>query len=595
MKKNIGKFKQWANEKVGSTNKTRTTDEFKDLQKQTEARHNGFDKLHAATTVYLKTMSKKIESIEEKSKSLPIESLGSTMRVYGEELGSESAYGEALVNCGSANEKIAELQLEFVSRVREEFIEGVEASIGDLKQYQNLKRKLESRRLDYDAKLNKVQKSKKEKPELEEELRAAKEKYDDTTDELCTKMQSINDSEDQYIQELTSFLDSQLEYYKKSYEILENVRKDWVESNSNNKSTTTRRTPTRSKTLDSNNSHSHSDIGEDQCSDDESIYKRSRESRQNTSKKSIKSKTSNNNLNVPGNASSSSLSSRNKNAKSPDTGSKSRKSGKKQVKAIYGYEGEGEDELTIDEGDIITVLEEHEGWWIGEITDSDGTRRSGMFPANYTEEILSKRSPSRSSSQSSSRRRVSRRMSSHDNDDDIDGDDKNYRIDDGDDDVIVDNINEEDEDDEYDDKPTQIQTRPSMSRNSSYNARTTSQRSFSMTPHRSGSPVIPPIPSRTSKPSQNTFRNVPSSVTPRVAKSQRQSTLVANTRSTSPTSITNVSIGSGGGKNSYIPQELINTNNNNPNVGPCRECDCDDYSPNLFKKGSCNNCFHKHL
>lgn len=37
-----------------------------------------------------------------------------------------------------------------------------------MKEYQRLKTKLENRRLDFDAKLNKVHKSNKEKPELEE-------------------------------------------------------------------------------------------------------------------------------------------------------------------------------------------------------------------------------------------------------------------------------------------------------------------------------------------------------------------------------------------------------------------------------------------
>lgn len=54
---------------------------------------------------------------------------------------------------------------------------------------------MESRRLDYDAKLNKVQKSKKEKPELEEEMRAAKEKYEVIMEDINNKMLTLNESE----------------------------------------------------------------------------------------------------------------------------------------------------------------------------------------------------------------------------------------------------------------------------------------------------------------------------------------------------------------------------------------------------------------
>jgi len=53
------------------------------------------------------------------------------------------------------------------------------------------------------------------------------------------------------------------------------------------------------------------------------------------------------------------------------------------AKAIYDYEGEEEDELTINPGEIITNIEVvDEGWWIG---DLNGQR--GMFPSNYVEKI----------------------------------------------------------------------------------------------------------------------------------------------------------------------------------------------------------------
>jgi SH3 domain-containing kinase-binding protein 1 len=50
---------------------------------------------------------------------------------------------------------------------------------------------------------------------------------------------------------------------------------------------------------------------------------------------------------------------------------------------LHDYVAENEDELSIEEGDIITILKkEDEGWWEGEI---DG--RKGWFPSNFVEEI----------------------------------------------------------------------------------------------------------------------------------------------------------------------------------------------------------------
>lgn len=53
-----------------------------------------------------------------------------------------------------------------------------------MKDYAALKKKLEMRRLDYDAKLNKLNKSKKEKPGLEEEMKTAQKKYHETLNDV---------------------------------------------------------------------------------------------------------------------------------------------------------------------------------------------------------------------------------------------------------------------------------------------------------------------------------------------------------------------------------------------------------------------------
>lgn len=58
-----------------------------------------------------------------------------------------------------------------------------------------MQKKLHSRRLDYDAKLAKVQKAKKEKPEWEEEMQAAKGKYEDTRECVLGIMSAISENQ----------------------------------------------------------------------------------------------------------------------------------------------------------------------------------------------------------------------------------------------------------------------------------------------------------------------------------------------------------------------------------------------------------------
>ena len=60
------------------------------------------------------------------------------------------------------------------------------------KEYAKLETKLENRRLDFDAKLNKINKSKKENTVLEEETRAAQAKYEETLEVMTQKMLELN-------------------------------------------------------------------------------------------------------------------------------------------------------------------------------------------------------------------------------------------------------------------------------------------------------------------------------------------------------------------------------------------------------------------
>lgn len=64
-----------------------------------------------------------------------------------------------------------------------------------MKEYSSLKKKLENRRLDYDAKQNKLNKSKKEKPALEAEVNAAQTKYNETLSDLQILMSSFAEKE----------------------------------------------------------------------------------------------------------------------------------------------------------------------------------------------------------------------------------------------------------------------------------------------------------------------------------------------------------------------------------------------------------------
>ncbi|XP_013379742.1 jouberin [Lingula anatina] len=68
----------------------------------------------------------------------------------------------------------------------------------------------------------------------------------------------------------------------------------------------------------------------------------------------------------------------------PPPTTKNKTAVQKQVKALYDYQAQRSDELSLVRGDIVTVLyKDSENWWMGELLDG----QQGFFPSNYVAEI----------------------------------------------------------------------------------------------------------------------------------------------------------------------------------------------------------------
>jgi hypothetical protein len=76
---------------------------------------------------------------------------------------------------------------------------------------QTARKKLENRRLAYDASLSKMQKTKKEDFRTEEELRSQKAKYEESSEDVFRRMEDIKEAEADSIADLGAFLDAELE------------------------------------------------------------------------------------------------------------------------------------------------------------------------------------------------------------------------------------------------------------------------------------------------------------------------------------------------------------------------------------------------
>lgn len=69
-----------------------------------------------------------------------------------------------------------------------------------------------------------MQKVKKEKPELDEEMRAAQQKYEETLLETEQLMISLNERDEAHVTALESFLQAQLDYHQRCSQILEEIK-----------------------------------------------------------------------------------------------------------------------------------------------------------------------------------------------------------------------------------------------------------------------------------------------------------------------------------------------------------------------------------
>lgn len=184
------------------------------------------ERLYACTNGYIKSISRR-DAGEGKEKQLPIGHFGSVLVSHGDDFEPDSEFGQCLSTLGRANERLARMQETYVANATSSWVESLERSLVQMKEYQKAKQKLESRRLAFDTAQGKMQKSKKEDFKMEEELRSQKMKYEESSEDVYRRMLDIKEAEADSIQDLGSFLEAELTYYDRCREVLLQVKRDW--------------------------------------------------------------------------------------------------------------------------------------------------------------------------------------------------------------------------------------------------------------------------------------------------------------------------------------------------------------------------------
>ncbi|KAK4151842.1 hypothetical protein C8A00DRAFT_35511 [Chaetomidium leptoderma] len=248
---------QWAGEKMGGEAKTNMSDDFKMLETEMALRFEGMERLQRSMNQYIKWMGRHLEPSEDREKALPVGYLGRSMVSHGEEFQADSEFGNCLITMGRANERISAIQEGFVSDATSSWLESLERSLATMREYQTARKKLENRRLNYDASITKLHKAKRDDFRLEEELRGAKAKYEESSEDVLRRMQDIQDTEAESTRDLTQLLDAELDYHERCAEELRRVRQNWPgPSSAGYNSPVDRRPAPRSR---SNTTHSYTE------------------------------------------------------------------------------------------------------------------------------------------------------------------------------------------------------------------------------------------------------------------------------------------------------------------------------------------------
>ena len=187
------------------------------------------DRVSTSSNTYIKSLSRR-DCGDGKDKTTAIAHFGNTLTAHGDDFEADSEFGQCLLGLGRANERIARLQETYTANATGSWLESVERSLIQMKEYQGARKKLDSRRLAYDTASAKVQRSKREDFRVEEELRSQKAKYEESNEEVVRRMLDIKEAEGDSVADLTSFLDAELAYYDRCREILVQLRRDWPAS-----------------------------------------------------------------------------------------------------------------------------------------------------------------------------------------------------------------------------------------------------------------------------------------------------------------------------------------------------------------------------
>jgi len=230
-RKQFNKTSQFLSEKVGGNKGSQLEDDIVELSRKLDVVSECIDQMQDNTKAYLQpnptartklAVQASYQKARGQAKTVkypqPEFNLAEVFTKGGDELNDGNPYSASLRELGSSFNQLSEIKDTMEDHVRQEFLEPLfDLQQKDLKEIGHHRKKLESRRLDFDYKKGKGAKV------SDEELQTAEDKFIESKQLCYNSMMNFMDNDVEHISQLHAFSVSIRDYHKQCGEVMDRL------------------------------------------------------------------------------------------------------------------------------------------------------------------------------------------------------------------------------------------------------------------------------------------------------------------------------------------------------------------------------------
>lgn len=224
---------QFTEEKLGQAEKTEYDAHFETLLQRSDKTKDWTEKLIKQMEAVLQPNPtvRAEQALHEKVQAYTPTSvyetdlLGNLMISAGNDFGSTTPYGNALVKSGEMQKKLTEIKREFVESTTKNYLQPLKAFLeNDMKTILKERKILETKRLDLDAVKSKLKRAKAEnKGTVEAELRVVQVEFDRQVEVTKLLLEGVTSAHATHLRCLQEFTEAESNYYAKCHQHMKDI------------------------------------------------------------------------------------------------------------------------------------------------------------------------------------------------------------------------------------------------------------------------------------------------------------------------------------------------------------------------------------